>query len=95
MRLKDYLQSFPAGRRRTVYTARVSRFATAATDLLASGGGFGMLPGQDCKRPGMGPAVVLGQDLAEGAGAVGDRLVADLAAGDRKVSNGDGEAAGL
>lgn len=51
-----------------------------------------MLPGQDAKRPGMGPAVVLGQDLAEGTGAIGDRAVADLAACDGKVGNGDGEA---
>lgn len=37
--------------------------------MLASCGGFGVLPGQDAKRPGMGPAVVLGQDLAEGTEA--------------------------
>lgn len=86
---------FPAGRQRTACTARVSRFAIAATGLLASCGGFGVLPGQDAKRPGMGPAVVLGQDLAEGTGAIGDRAVADLAACDGKVGNGDGEAAGL
>jgi hypothetical protein len=36
---------------------------------------------------------VLGQDLAEAAGATGDRAVADLA--DGKIGNGDGEAAGL
>lgn len=60
---------FPAGRQRTACTARVSHFATAATGLLASCGGFGVLPGQDAKRPGMGPAVVLGQDLAEGTEA--------------------------
>jgi hypothetical protein len=95
MRLKDYLQSSRPGRQRTACSARVSRFATAATDLLASGGGFGMLPGQDGKRPGMGPTVVLGQDLAETAGAIGDRAVADLAACDGKMGNGDGEAAGL
>jgi hypothetical protein len=46
-------------------------------------------------RLGMGSAVVLGQDLAEAAGAVGDRAVADLAPGDREVGNGDGEAAEL
>jgi hypothetical protein len=94
MRLKDYLQSFPAGRQRTVCAARVSRFATAATDLLASGGGFGMLPGQDGKRPGIGLAVVLGQDLAETGGAIGDRAVADLAACHGKMGNGDAEAVG-
>ena len=60
-----------------------------------TGGGFGPLSGRHAERLRMGPAVVLGQDLAEAAGVVGDRLVADLAAGDWKVSNGDGEAAGL
>jgi hypothetical protein len=42
----------------------------------------------------MGPAVVLGQDLSEGAGPVGDGAVADLAAGDWKLGNGHREAAG-
>ena len=41
------------------------------------------LPGCDVERFGMGPAVVLGQDLTEGAGPVRDGAVADLAAGDR------------
>ena len=41
---------------------------------------------------GMGPAVVLGQRLAEGAGPVGHGLLADLAAGDRKPGDGNGEA---
>jgi hypothetical protein len=84
-----------AGRQRAACTAGVSRFATAAMDLLASGGSFGMLLGQDGKRPGMGLPVVLGQDLAEAAGAIGDRAVADLAASHGKADNGDGEAAGL
>jgi hypothetical protein len=52
------------------------------------------LPGCGVKRFGMGPAVVLGQDLGEGARPVGDGAVADLAAGDRKLGNGHGEAAG-
>ena len=43
----------------------------------------------------MGAAVVLGQGLAEGAGAVGDGAAAVLAAGDRQVGDGDREAAGL
>jgi len=42
----------------------------------------------------MGPAVVLGQDLGEGAGPVGDGALADLAAGDRQLGNGHREAAG-
>ncbi len=42
----------------------------------------------------MGPAVVLGQDLGEGAWPVRDGAVADLAAGDRKLGDGHREAAG-
>jgi hypothetical protein len=41
----------------------------------------------------MGPAVVLGQDLGDGAGPVSDGPVADLAVGDRKLGNGHGKAA--
>jgi Aldo/keto reductase family len=52
------------------------------------------LPGCDVERFGMGPAVVLGQDLSEVAGPVRDRAVADLAVGDRKLGNGHREAAG-
>ena len=51
------------------------------------------LPGRKGERFGMGPAVVLGQDLAEVAGAVRDSAAADLAARDRKLGNGHGEAA--
>ena len=60
-----------------------------------SAGVRGRLPGGGAGRFGLGPAVVLGQDLAGGARPVRDSLVADLAAGDRKVSNGDREAAGM
>jgi hypothetical protein len=42
----------------------------------------------------MGPPVVLGQDLTEVAGPVGDGAVADLAAGDRKLGNGHGKREG-
>ena len=42
----------------------------------------------------MGPAVVLGQDLAEAAGPVGHGALADLATGDRQLGNGDREAVG-
>jgi hypothetical protein len=42
----------------------------------------------------MGLAVVVGQDLGEVTGPVCDSAVADLAAGDRKLSNGHREAAG-
>jgi hypothetical protein len=54
----------------------------------------GRLPGTEAERFGMGPAVVLGQDLAEVPGPVGDGAVADLAARDRKMGNGHREAAG-
>jgi hypothetical protein len=53
------------------------------------------LPRRDTKRLRMGLAIVLGQDLAETPRAIRDRSLADLAACDRKVGNGDGEAAGL
>jgi hypothetical protein len=52
------------------------------------------LPGRDAEGFGMGPAVVLGQDLAEVAGPVRNGAVADLAARDRKMGNGHREAAG-
>ena len=52
------------------------------------------LAGCDVKRLGMGPAVMLGQDLTEVARTVGDGTVADLAAGNRKLGNGHREAAG-
>jgi hypothetical protein len=39
----------------------------------------------------MGPAVVLGQDLSEGAGPVRDGAMADLAAGDRKLGEVTGK----
>ena len=42
----------------------------------------------------MGPAVVLGQRLAGSTGPVGHGALADLAAGDRKLGDGDRETAG-
>src|SRR5260370_38680618 len=42
----------------------------------------------------LGPAVVPGQDLAEVPGPVRDGAVADLAARDRKLGDGHGEAPG-
>ena len=44
----------------------------------------GGLLGRDAERFGMGPAVVLGQDLTEAAGPVRHGTLADLAAGDRQ-----------
>ena len=52
------------------------------------------LPGRQAERFGMGPAVVLGQNLAEAAGPVRDGAAADLAAGNRKLGNGHRETAG-
>jgi hypothetical protein len=51
------------------------------------------LLGGKAERFGMGPAVVLGQRFAEGAGPVGHGALADLAAGDRKLGDGDRETA--
>jgi hypothetical protein len=41
----------------------------------------------------MGPPVVLGERLTEGAGPVGHGPLADLAAGDRQLSDSDWETA--
>ena len=74
----------------------VGTYGRRTSCKVQTGGGFGAsYSGSNAKCPGMGPAVVLGQDLVEAAGAVGDHAVADLAARDRKMGNGDGEAAGL
>ena len=53
------------------------------------------LPGREAERFGVGPAVVLGQDVAEVSRPVRHGAVADLAVRDRKVGNGHGEAAGM
>ena len=42
----------------------------------------------------MGPAVMLGQDIADVAGPVSEGTVADLAAGDRQMGDGHREATG-
>ena len=54
-------------------------------------GGLRTLLGGKAERFGMGPAVVLGQRLAEGAGPVGHGPLADLAAGDRELGDSDGK----
>lgn len=56
-------------------------------------GGLRTLLGGKAERFGMGPPVVLGQRLAEGAGPVSHGPVADLAAGDWKLGDGDRETA--
>ena len=48
---------------------------------------------RDAEHFGMGPAVVLGQDLTEAARPVRHGAVADLATGDRQLGNGHREAA--
>jgi hypothetical protein len=60
----------------------------------AKGRPRGRLAQCEVKRFGMGPAVMLSQDLTGVARTVGDGAVADLAAGDRKLGNGHREAAG-
>ena len=57
-------------------------------------GGLRILLGGKAESFGVGPAVVLGQRLAEGAGPAGHGALADLAAGDRKLGDGDRETAG-
>ena len=57
-------------------------------------GQAGRLLGRDTERFGMGPAVVLVQDLAKTAGPVRHGAVADLATGDWQLGDGHGEAAG-
>ena len=64
------------------------------TPAAVRAGRRGWLSGCEVKRFGMGPAVVLGQDLTEVARTVGDGTVADLAAGNRKLGNGHRETAG-
>jgi hypothetical protein len=61
---------------------------------LASLGACTGLLRRDAEHFGMGPAVVLGQDLTEAAGPVRHGAVADLATGDRQLGNGHREAAG-
>src|SRR5260370_17680165 len=56
--------------------------------------GSGRLPGRRGEDIRMLPAVVLGQGGAGLAGPAGDGALADLAAGDRKAGDGDGEARG-
>jgi hypothetical protein len=76
---------------------RRSGFGTAAVGDGTGGAmrraGLRTLPGGKAERFGMGPPVVLGQRLAEGAGPAGHGPLADLAAGDRKLSGGDRETA--
>ncbi len=62
-------------------------------DLAALGACGGLLR-RDAEHFGMGPAVVLGQDLTEAAGPVRHGAVADLATGDRQLGNDHREAAG-
>ena len=58
------------------------------------GGSLRRLLRREAERFGMGPAVVLGQDLTEAAGPVRDGAEADLATDDWWLGNGHGEAVG-
>jgi hypothetical protein len=71
----------------------LSRKAAGDGDDTSRGAVEGYRAGK-AERFGMGPAVVLGQGLAEAAGPVCRGAAADLAAGERQLGNGDGEAAG-
>ena len=62
--------------------------------LRGNAGSLRRLLGREAERFGMGPAVVLGQDLTEAAGPVRDGPVADLATGNRQLGNGHREATG-
>jgi hypothetical protein len=69
-----------------------SGFGAVAADGDGTGGVLGRLRtllGGKAERFGMGPPAVLGQRLAEGPGPVGHCPLADLAAGDRKLGDGD------
>jgi hypothetical protein len=57
------------------------------------GGGLRTLLRGKAECFGVSPPVVLGQRLGEGAGPVGHGPLADLAAGDRKLGDGDRETA--
>jgi hypothetical protein len=92
----------PAARRRPRTVTKPLRLSpsvpvhaphTAAAWHAAGLGGW--LTRGDGEHFWVGPAIVLGQDLAESAGRVGDGPVADLAARDRQKGNRHGEAAGL
>jgi len=50
--------------------------------------GAGSVIGRGAERFGVGLAVMLGQNLADIAGAVDEGAVAELAAGDRQVGDG-------
>jgi hypothetical protein len=55
--------------------------------------GLRTLLGGKAERFGMGPPLVPGQRLAEDAGTAGHDRLADPAAGDRKLGDGDRETA--
>ena len=73
-------------------SCKVVRGQSASATVPA--GSLRRLLGREAERFGMGPAVVLGQDLTEAAGPVRDGAVADLATGDRQLGDGYREAAG-
>jgi hypothetical protein len=62
--------------------------------LRGNAGSLRRLLGRYAERFGMGPPVVLGQDLTQAARPVRDGAVTDLATGDRQLGNDHREAAG-
>jgi len=75
--------------------AKLSRTAETATAKLPTVRDLcDRLLGREAEAFGMGPAVVLGQDLADLAWAVCDSAVAHLAARDRQMGDSDRRAAG-
>ena len=81
--------ALPPGSRKVV-RGQSTPVTVPAGNAAACGG----LLRRDAEHFGMGPAVVLGQDLTEAAGPVRHGAVADLATGDRQLGNGHREAAG-
>ena len=82
---------------RALTTANLNSWNGARSARLAAQTGTdpgNRLPGREAECFGMGPAVVLGQDLAEAARPVGNGLTADLAACYRKMGHGHRETAG-
>lgn len=81
-----------------LHASTAARSSTRADDrsrVVHAAGLGGWLTGTGGEHFRVDPAIVLGQDLAEVAGRVGDGPVADLAARDRQMGNGHREAAGL
>ena len=73
---------------------RVAQAALTGESLRQKSGLPDRLPGRQAELFGVGPAVVLGEHLAEAARPVRDGAVTNLAARDRKAGNGHRKTAG-